>query len=93
MAKAGEDHSFVADAQNWEKRVEFELKSSKTWFNDWGSLYAPEMPTNYEERIAQLRKQADAITGATLQTNNNDYGQGKPFAEFHVKKEKKPDLM
>ena len=85
--------SQVADAQNWEQRVKSELEASKQWYKDWGSLYAPTQPTNYEERIEKLQAKADQIPGVRLQTNNSTYGQGKPFKEFQTVKEKKPDLF
>ena len=93
-AMAGkEEKSFVAEAQNWEGRVKAEVDAAKIWYKDWGSLYAPDMPDDYEARIAQLQEKADAIKGGRLQTNNSDYGVGKPFKEFITVKEKKPDLI
>ena len=62
-------------------------------YKDWGSLYAPTQPTNYEERISKLQEKADQIPGVRLQTNNSIYGQGKPFKEFQTTKVKKPELM
>ena len=67
--------------------------SAQVWLSDWGSLYAPDMPKDYGERIAQLQKEADAIVGGRLEACSADYGVGKPFKEFTVKKEKKPDLI
>ena len=83
----------VADAQNWEQRVKSELEASKQWYKDWGSLYAPSQPTNYQDRIEKLQAKADEIPGVRLQTNNSIYGTGKPFKEFVTVKEKKPDLF
>lgn len=83
----------MADAQNWEQRVKSELEASKQWYKDWGSLYAPTQPTNYEERINKLQEKANQIPGVRLQTNNSIYGQGKPFKEFATTKVKKPELM
>ena len=77
-----------------ECRVKSELNASKQWYSDWGSLYAPNEPHNYAERIKRLREQSDRNPGVRLQTNNADYGQGKPFKEFAItKKEKKPEVM
>mmetsp|Transcript_6784 Transcript_6784/g.20024 ORF Transcript_6784/g.20024 Transcript_6784/m.20024 type:complete len:93 (+) Transcript_6784:107-385(+) len=88
-----EEKNFVADAQNWEGRVKQETDAAKIWYKDWGSLYAPDMPETYAERIAKLQEQADAIKGGRLQVSSADYGVGKPFQSFSVVKEKKPDLI
>ncbi|KAJ1456336.1 hypothetical protein M885DRAFT_517837 [Pelagophyceae sp. CCMP2097] len=87
------DVSYVAEVQNWEQRVKSELDASKQWYKDWGTLYAPNEPTGYDERIAKLRAKASEIPGARLETNNSIYGQGKPYAEFRDVKQKKPDLI
>ena len=41
MAKDGEEHNYVGDNYNWEKRCEHEVKSAKIWGADWGHLYEP----------------------------------------------------
>ncbi|KAH8056395.1 hypothetical protein JL721_9995 [Aureococcus anophagefferens] len=76
----------VADAQNWEQRVKSELEASKQWYKDWGSLYAPSQPTNYQDRIEKLQAKADEIPGVRLQTNNSIYGTAATAGV------KKPDL-
>ena len=69
------------------------MEASKQWYKDWGSLYAPSQPTNYQDRIEKLQAKADEIPGVRLQTNNSIYGTGKPFKEFVTVKEKKLDLF
>lgn len=70
-----------------------ELDASKQWYKDWGPLYAPSQPIDYEKRITKLQEKADHIPGVRLQTNNSIYGQGKPFKEFAIVKAKKPELF
>lgn len=81
-----QQQNFVADGQNWEGRVKSELEASKQWYKDWGSLYAPQEPASYEDRLARLREMAEKIPGARMETNNASYGTGKPFKEFEIKK-------
>lgn len=107
MTDVEKDHNFVADAQNWcvrgavfvrgrrrEARVKTELDASKQWYSDWGSLFAPDEPANYDERITKLRERASRIPGARLETNNAAYGCGKPFKDFaKVQVKRKPDII
>ena len=87
------DHNFVADAQNYEQRVKAELEGAKQWYGDWGSLYCPDAPTSYDERIKMLQDKARKIPGVRLETNNSSYGTGKPYREFAKIKVKKPDVI
>lgn len=79
--------------QRREARVKLEVDASKQWYGDWGSLYAPDEPTDYEERIHKLKDKANTIPGVRLRTTNAEYGVRPPFKEFKEAKVKKPDLI
>merc|ERR1711988_1113663 len=87
MAKESE-HSYVADAQNWEQRVKSELDAAKVWKDNWGPLFAPDAPKTYEDQINKLLSKAEEFKGAKLRTNNESYGVGEPFKEISTRTEK-----
>eukprot|EP00633_Aureoumbra_lagunensis_P007689 CAMPEP_0197324388 /NCGR_PEP_ID=MMETSP0891-20130614/71074_1 /TAXON_ID=44058 ORGANISM="Aureoumbra lagunensis, Strain CCMP1510" /NCGR_SAMPLE_ID=MMETSP0891 /ASSEMBLY_ACC=CAM_ASM_000534 /LENGTH=90 /DNA_ID=CAMNT_0042817189 /DNA_START=12 /DNA_END=284 /DNA_ORIENTATION=+ len=88
------DESAVANAQNYEDRVNKELLAQRQWIKDWGSLYAPDEPLDYFGKIAQLEERTKLYAHATAQSTNSDYGNyDKQYPEFKQKKVKKPDII
>lgn len=85
-AGKGADHSYVADAQNWDQRVTAELESSKAWQHNWGELYTPGAPKSYGARIDKIESELASLPPSTLKSHNNSYGVGVPFKEIKVTK-------
>ena len=69
MAKDGEEHNYVGDNYNWEKRCEHEVKSAKIWGSDWGHLYEPGVEQDYQSKIDACLKKANAIKTCLLYTS------------------------
>lgn len=79
----GGEHNFVADAHNWEQRIKVENSASQIWSNNWGTLYAAQLPHTYEDKIKALEKELKAIPVASMATNTMlSYLGDQPFDEI-----------
>ena len=63
------EHNFVADAFNWEQRVKGELTAARTWTSNWGSVFAPNSPKSYSEKIAKLENRMKELPVQALMSN------------------------
>ncbi len=98
MAKAGEEHNFVGEIQNWAKRCEHEVKSAKTWSADWGHLYEPGVKTDYQSRIDACLARANAIKTVPLMAVSSEVGDFPPdklagFKDIMPKKPRVPNEL
>ena len=50
------EYNYVAEAFNWEQRVKGEVNAAREWTSNWGTLFAPDQPTSYRERIDRLKQ-------------------------------------
>ena len=50
------EYNYVAEAFNWEQRVKGEVNAAREWTSNWGTLFAPNQPTSYRERIDRLKQ-------------------------------------
>ena len=51
------EYNYVAEAFNWEQRVKGEVNAAREWTSNWGvTLFAPNQPTSYRERIDHLKQ-------------------------------------
>ena len=78
MAKDGEEHNYVGDNYNWEKRCEHEVKSAKIWGADWGHLYEPGVKQDYQSKIDECLKKANAIKTVPLMAVSPEVGDFPP---------------
>lgn len=76
--KDAKDHSFVADQQNWEQRVRTELESGQKWSENWGTLFAGDIPNDCEGKIKYLEGELKKTSNGLSQCR---YGLGEPFKE------------
>ena len=55
----------TSELRNWADRVSKEASSSKEWEHDWGSLYTPNTPADYEGKIKALEETLKAMPGSS----------------------------
>lgn len=89
------EHSFVADAKNWEDSVKSELSAAKNWSLNWGPLYNKGGGTTYAERIANAEKEKSEIPqNMMMQYPNMSREIGakadQPFKEIKMTNSKMP---
>lgn len=84
------EHNFVADAFNWEQRVKGELTAARTWTSNWGSVFAPNSPKSYSEKIAKLENRMKELPVQALMSNNQiSYTNVVPYDDFGGKNYKR----
>ena len=79
------EHNYVAEAFNWEQRVKGENDAAREWSKNWGSLFAPDEPTSYKERISDLKRK---MTEEKLPVQSNyqmSYTKANPYRKFGEK--------
>lgn len=79
------EHNYVAEAFNWEQRVKTENDHAREWNKNWGSLFAPDEPTSYKERICDLKRK---MTEEKLPVQSNyqmSFTMVKPYRKFGEK--------
>ena len=77
------EHNFVADAFNWEQRVRGELQAARAWSPNWGSVYAPNAPKDYSEKIAKLKEKMEKLPVQAMMSNSQmSYTEVRPYKEY-----------
>lgn len=80
------ERNFVAEAFNWEQRCKGENEAARAWDNNWGQLFAPNMPRSYKDKIAQLEKQISKLPVQAMMSNSQlSYTEVVPYQEFGSK--------
>ena len=79
------EYNYVAEAFNWEQRVKGENDAAREWNKNWGSLFAPNQPSTYKERIYDLKRK---MTEEKLPIQSNyqmSYTKANPYRKFGEK--------
>ena len=73
MSKNEEEHSFVADENNWRQVVATERGAVHNWYSNWGEFYqaptAEQKIKELEEKVAQM-KESSSFTEKTSQVSS-----------------------
>ena len=79
------EQNYVAEAFNWEQRVRGENDAAREWNKNWGSLFAPNQPTSYKDRIQDLKRK---MTEEKLPVQSNyqmSYTKTNPYRKYGQK--------
>jgi hypothetical protein len=78
--------NYVAEAFNWEQRVKGENDAARHWSSNWSSVFAPNAPKSYSEKIEHLQKEMSKLPVCAMMSNSQmSYVGGRGYEEFLTK--------
>ncbi len=78
--------NYVAEAFNWEQRVKGENDAARQWSSNWSSVFAPNAPKSYSEKIEHLQKEMSKLPVCAMMSNSQmSYVGGRGYEEFLTK--------
>ena len=75
--------NYVAEAFNWEQRVKGENDAARQWASNWASVFAPDTPKTYSEKIEHLKREIAKLPVCAMMSNSQmSYQGGKGYTEL-----------
>eukprot|EP01038_Epipyxis_sp_PR26KG_P010673 gene10673-14333_t len=71
----------LAEAKNWEQRLQTEAEAPHKWNESWGEMFDNGVPHEYADRIKHFEEKLKKLPPAKLPPK---YGVGEAFKEIQV---------
>jgi len=70
--------------------VKGETDAARAWHANWGSLFAPNEPRSFSDKIALLKQQMEKLPTQALMSNTQmSFTEVKPYKEYSNKSHKR----